>query len=104
MSIRMNKLAEESGLARASELLARPWTLLIIDQLSKGPLRFTEIATSLKGISTNLLTERLRMMVAHDIARRAPGIPVSSYELTERGRSVLPALEMLRQWGEELPA
>lgn len=99
----MNKLSEESGLARASVLLARPWTMLIIDRLSEGPLRFTEIATSLKGISTNLLTERLRTMVAHDIVRRAPGVAASSYELTERGRAVLPALEVLRHWGEDLP-
>ncbi|WP_120005083.1 winged helix-turn-helix transcriptional regulator [Nesterenkonia muleiensis] len=99
----MNKLSEESGLARASELLARPWTMLIVDRLSDGPLRFTEIATSLKGISTNLLTERLRTMVAHKIVRRTPGVSASSYELTERGRAVLPALEVLRQWGEDLP-
>ena len=100
----MSKLSEESGLARASELLARPWTMLIIDRLSEGPLRFTEIATSLRGISTNLLTERLRVLVAHDIVRRAPGVPASCYELAERGRSILPALEILRQWGNGLSA
>lgn len=101
MNARMNESQERIGLAKASGLLARPWTLLIIDRLADGPLRFTEIAVSLRGISTNLLAERLRVLTTHDVVQRSPGPATSRYELTERGRAVLPVVEILSQWGEQ---
>lgn len=68
------------GLVKASALLARPWTLLIIDRIAAGPLRFTEIVASLQGISTNLLTERLRTLLGNDIVRRTPTDSASIYD------------------------
>lgn len=87
-------------------LITGPWTLHIVWVLSEdGPKRFGELKRAVPGISTRVLTERLRMLeqagvVWREQAQTIP--PAVTYGLTGRGkelRSVLDSLgEIARRW------
>jgi DNA-binding HxlR family transcriptional regulator len=95
------------SLHRATALLGRPWTLLIINALAKSsPCRFSELARRLPGISTNLLTERLRQLQAFEIVERDTGsMPqfVITYRLTKLGAQLEPIIGELAGWASRLP-
>ena len=90
-------------------LLMGPWTTYIIWVLSdQGPQRFGALKRAVPGISTRMLTERLRMLQGADVIWReqAETIPPAvTYGLTSRGndlRSVLDALgEIAHNWEHE---
>jgi len=93
-------------ISTGTALLGRPWTLLIIDALAKSPCRFSELARRLPGISTNLLTERLRQLQAFGIVERDTGsMPqfVITYSLTELGSRLEPIIGELAAWATRLP-
>ncbi len=90
-------------------LITGPWTIYILWVLSEqGPLRFGELKRAVPGISTRVLTERLRMLEHADVVWReqAQTIPPAvTYGLTDRGaelRSVLDGLgEIAARWQAE---
>lgn len=92
------------GLAFALDVVGERWTMLIIRELVAGPQRFTDLLTGLPGISTNLLTERLKTLEAQEVVgRRTLPPPAAStvYELTARGRALEPALLEFGKWGSQ---
>lgn len=92
------------ALARSLDVVGERWTLLIVRELLPGPMRYTELKTSLKGIATNLLAERLRTMEAHGIVeRRLEGAGVA-YALTPWGEGLREPMEALGRWGAPLLA
>jgi DNA-binding HxlR family transcriptional regulator len=98
--------ASHQPLVAATALLGRPWTILIIDALGSSPCRFTALAGRLPGISTNLLTERLRQLQASGVVERDAGsLPefVITYRLTELGTQLNPIIEQLAAWATGLP-
>lgn len=92
-------------------LLTRPWTLHILWSLStNGPLRFGVLRKNVDGISSRVLTERLRTLEEKAIIYRRyePTIPPAvTYGITERMmdiEKVLSQLEALaRKWHMEGP-
>lgn len=90
------------GLATALDLLGERWTLLIVRELMPGPKRYSDLATALPGLGTNLLAERLKHLEQHAIAERRilpPPAASTVYELTDLGRELEPVLLHLAQWG-----
>lgn len=92
------------GLAYALDIVGERWTLLIIRELMAGPRRFTDIMTGLPGISTNLLSERLKSLEQQGLlSRRVLPPPAGStvYELTALGRALEATLLELGKWGSQ---
>ena len=58
------------GLAYALDIVGERWTLLIVRELIAGPRRFTDLLEGLPGISTNLLSERLKELEQQGMLRR----------------------------------
>lgn len=88
---------------RAVELVGRRWTGAIVRLLMPGPRRFNELLAAIPGISDRLLTERLRELEAEGLVRREvhAASPVRvSYELTESGAQLGPALDAIAHWAE----
>ncbi|WMX47606.1 winged helix-turn-helix transcriptional regulator [Streptomyces roseicoloratus] len=88
--------------ARALDAVGDRWTLLIVRELLAGPRRYTDLHADLPGVSTDMLAGRLKDMEGADlVTRRRLPPPVSAYvyELTERGRELLPVLRALAAWG-----
>src|SRR5580693_2144686 len=89
--------------ARSLDALGDWWSLLIIRDAMLGLRRFSEFQKSL-GLAKNILTVRLRALVAHGILKTEPASDGSAYQeyvLTPKGRGVFPVMVALRQWSEE---
>ncbi len=90
------------AIAHALDIVGDRWTLLLVRNLLAGPKRFSDLVKGLPGISTNMLTDRLKLLEAHElIATRYLPPPAAStvYELTQEGYGLVPALSALAQWG-----
>ncbi|MET9590320.1 helix-turn-helix domain-containing protein [Streptomyces sp. NPDC006516] len=88
--------------ARALDSVGDRWTLLIVRELLAGPRRYTDLHADLPGVSTDVLASRLKDMEQGGLAvrrRLPPPAAASVYELTERGRGLLPVLTALAHWG-----
>ena len=91
------------------QLLTRPWTMHILWALSSGgPTRFGALRRQIEGISSRLLTERLRTLEEKGFIYRhyEPTIPPAvTYGLTKRMGEISEALQKLddlaRKWQDE---
>lgn len=89
--------------ARALDLVGDRWTLLIVRELLAGPRRYTDLHADLPGVSTDVLASRLKDMERDGLTTRRRLPPPGAayvYELTPRGRELLPVLQALGKWGE----
>jgi DNA-binding HxlR family transcriptional regulator len=91
------------------EVIGDTWTLLIIRDLMFGDARhFRELLRSDEGISTNILADRLRKLLALGMISAADDPTHKQktvYSLTEMGISLVPVLVQLGAWGRRfLPA
>jgi DNA-binding HxlR family transcriptional regulator len=92
------------GLAYALDRVGERWTLLIIRELAAGPRRFTDLLEGLPGISTNLLSERLKELEQQGLLRRRklpPPAASSVYEITAVAQALEPTLLELGKWGSQ---
>ncbi|MGC5567281.1 winged helix-turn-helix transcriptional regulator [Streptomyces sp. FR-108] len=93
--------------ARALDAVGDRWTLLIVRELLAGPRRYTDLHADLPGVSTDVLASRLKDMERDGLTTRRrmpPPGAVYVYELTGRGRELLPVLQALGEWGAPLLA
>ncbi|MEV0170095.1 helix-turn-helix domain-containing protein [Streptomyces sp. NPDC050803] len=89
--------------ARALDVVGDRWTLLIVRELLSGPRRYTDLHADLPGVSTDVLASRLKDMERDGLATRRRLPPPGAayvYELSPRGRELLPVLQALGSWGE----
>ncbi|MFF4250752.1 winged helix-turn-helix transcriptional regulator [Streptomyces sp. NPDC001663] len=89
--------------ARALDLVGDRWTLLIVRELLAGPRRYTDLHADLPGVSTDVLASRLKDMERDGLSTRRRLPPPGAayvYELTARGRELLPVLQALSVWGQ----
>jgi len=87
--------------ACALDLLGDRWTLLVIRDLFFGRSRFSEFQRAPEGIATNILTDRLNLLVGHGLVERRtePSSRRAGYHLTDKGRSLRPVLVAVKEWG-----
>jgi DNA-binding HxlR family transcriptional regulator len=84
------------------EVLAKPWTGLLIVALEGGPLRFCELRDAVGSIGDRMLSLRLRELEQNRLVRRHvfAGPPVRvEYELTDTGRGFGEVSDAVRRWG-----
>ena len=92
-------------IAGALQLIGDKWTMLVVRDLCAGPKRTTELLEDLHPISSRTLMGRLREMEQDNLVLRNNygGLPRRvEYELTERGRRLVPLLEALMKTGQAL--
>ena len=85
----------------AIELIGKRWSGAIIWALADQPMRFAELKRAVPGLSDRLLSRRLRELETAGLINRTveDGLPVKvTYDLTEKGRSLRPAIQTLREW------
>ena len=91
-----------SCLASTLDLLGDRWTFLLIRDLLSEKKRYGEFLSSKEGISSNVLTERLRRLERAGIIERKlyqSNPPRYSYHLTPKGMELAPVLGILAKWG-----
>lgn len=83
--------------------IAGKWTILVVDALLEGTLRYTDLSRRIEGVSQKMLTQTLRNLEADGFITRTvyPTIPPKvEYDLTTLGRSLAEPITALRQWTE----
>jgi DNA-binding HxlR family transcriptional regulator len=93
---------QSCSLACALDRIGERWSLLIVRELSLGPLRFSDLVRNVGGAPTDVLTKRLRDLEQHGIVQRRELDPPASgvaYELTEVGRGLERPMLELGRWG-----
>ena len=84
------------------DLIGGKYKSLILWHLSDGKLRFSELRSRIKKATPKMLTQQLRELETQKLIHREvfPVIPLKvEYSLTETGRSLLPILVAMRDWG-----
>ena len=90
--------------AATLELIGGKYKSLILWHLSQGKLRFSELRSRVTGATPKMLTQQLRELETHNLIHREvfPVIPPKvEYSLTETGKSLMPILVAMRDWGAE---
>jgi DNA-binding HxlR family transcriptional regulator len=93
----------DDSVGGAAALLGDRWTFLILREAFFGTQRFNEFAQNL-GLSRNILSSRLKMLVSTGIFEMhpyGPGKARSEYCLAKPGRDIFPIVVALLQWGDK---
>lgn len=92
------------NLVRGVALIQEKWTLLIIGHLMAEPCGFNELARKAQGVSATTLSQRLSFLEDAGLVKKtihSTMPPRTSYELTEAGRGLGPALQEIEAWSEK---
>jgi DNA-binding HxlR family transcriptional regulator len=90
------------GLDAAMATVGDRWTLLVVDALLDGPLRFSDLQEAIPKVAPNVLSSRLRRLEDQGLvsgARYSDRPPRVEYRVTEAGRDLAGALRLLSRWG-----
>jgi DNA-binding HxlR family transcriptional regulator len=96
----------ECPVAQSLEIIGEWWSLLIIRDAFRGLRRFEAFQASL-GIARNMLSRRLKALVAAGILEKRPYSERPrrhEYRLTEKGRALMPVMISLMMWGNRWTA
>lgn len=86
----------------ALDLIGGKWKSIILFRLSQGTKRFNELGRLLPKTTPRMLTQQLRDLERDGLVSRtvyAEVPPRVEYDLTKAGRTLLPVLEVLKDWG-----
>lgn len=90
------------------DTLANKWVCLVLAALAGGPLRHSELARQIAGVSQKMLTQTLRALERDGLVSRTitASVPVRvDYELTGLGRDLGGVVLELKRWAERhMPA
>lgn len=79
------------------------WSALVVLTLLGGPRRFTELRTTIGGVTPKVLAQTLRAMARDGLVTRTvfPEVPPRvEYELTALGRSLEHPIRAITDWAE----
>jgi DNA-binding HxlR family transcriptional regulator len=98
------KYVENCPVTATMGIIGGKWKLLILYVISNDINRFGKMSMMLKDISKQMLTTQLRELETDVIIERKiyPEIPPRvEYSLTEKGRTLQPIINLMRDWGNE---
>ena len=95
---------EHCPVAATLELIGGKYKALILWHLAEKDLRFSQLREVIHSATAKMLTQQLRELEAHALIHREvfPVVPPKVvYSLTELGRSLMPILVAMRDWGAD---
>ncbi len=84
------------------ELIGGKYKALILFHMIEGKLRFSELQRNIPKATPKMLTQQLRELERDNLLLRTvyPVIPPKvEYQLTDFGKSIIPVLESMCNWG-----
>lgn len=100
-----NPYDEKCAIVYAMSIIGSKWKIPILWHLSHYKImHYNELKRHLSGITNTVLTRCLRELEADQIVLRMSSgtVPPSvTYELTEDGKDLVPALDGLYAWGDK---
>lgn len=94
----------ECPLAKMLDVVGDKWSLLIIRDLAMGKSTYSELESSAEGITTSVLSTRLKMLTSIGLIEKQlyqTKPKRYQYLLTEKGQSLVPLLKAIVCWAEE---
>ena len=104
MDVIRDKYVENCPVTATMGVIGGKWKLLILYLISNEINRFGKMNMLLKDISKQMLTTQLRELENDGIIDRKiyPEIPPRvEYFLSEKGKTLLPIIELMKVWGNE---
>lgn len=99
-----NECLSSTGFSYTLSLISGKYKMIILYTLMEfGVVRFNEMKKYIGGISYKTLSVTLKELEADGLVHREeyPQIPPKvEYSLTERGRSLIPILDSMCEWGD----
>lgn len=92
---------------RTLRVIGGRWKSLILYHLDTSPRRFNELRRLMPDVTQRMLTQHLRELEADGIVHREVKEKVPphvEYSFTEMGRSLLPILTAMAEWGYANPS
>ncbi|MFJ7146857.1 winged helix-turn-helix transcriptional regulator [Streptomyces sp. NPDC100445] len=84
--------------------ISNKWVSLIVNALSAGPQRYSDLSRRLASISQKMLTQTLRNLERDGLVERTVtlSVPVRvDYALTPLGEGLIPVMQAIKSWAEE---
>lgn len=91
-------------IAATLDIVGDRWTLVILRDLFVGKKRYSDFLASPERITTNILANRLDLIEKAGLATRKAYQDRPKryeYELTEKGRDLLPILQAMSRWANK---
>lgn len=98
------EILAECPISTFFHLLGGRWKLSVLYNLERKPLRFTELKKRVIGISDKMLSQQLKSLQEMGFVEREVlnEIPVKVfYRLSEKGKTLIPILAQIYNWGDE---
>lgn len=89
------------------EMIGGKWHTIILHYLSDGAKRYGELRRLLPAVSEKMLIQSLKELEKNGIVYRhaeATIPPRVEYSLTDHGKTLLPVIEAMHQWGMQAQA
>ncbi len=86
------------------EVIGGKWKPMILWHLTQGTKRFGELKRLMPQVTQQMLTTHLRELESHGVVHRqvyAEVPPKVEYSATDLGKSLLPIMELMHDWGEK---
>lgn len=91
-------------IACSLDILGDKWTLVVLRDLICGKKTYSDLVSSPEKIPTNRLAERLKKLESEGMVSKVEYQKKPKryeYQLTQKGRDVLPILQELARWGNK---
>lgn len=93
------------SLSQALSIIGGKWKPMIIYQLSGSKKRFGQLDAAIYGLSRKVLTTQLNQLIEDGLVKRIAYNEVPprvEYELTDKGRELIPIFMSIAKWGDYL--
>lgn len=100
----MEKSKHTKTLSQILTIIGNKWTLLIIYNLQRSSVRFTNLQRAVGGITHKSLSSELKRLEKEGIVSRTvyAEVPIRvEYRLTEKGIALLSAARNILHWGTQ---
>jgi DNA-binding HxlR family transcriptional regulator len=95
---------EACAYRRVLEIISNKWSALVIYALEGGTQRYAEVLRRIEGVTHKMLTQTLRQLERDGLVKRdshQSAAPFVEYTLTPLGQTLIPHMQMLKQWTRE---
>ena len=93
------------AVVRTVNYIGGKWKPIILIRLIEGRVRFGKLTIQVADISRKILTQQLReleedgLIIRHEYKEKPPRV---EYELSERGKTLIPVLKAMFDWGVQM--
>lgn len=98
------EICKDCPVAKTADLLGDSFSILIVRDLLVKPRRFGELETSLAGVSTRTLCNKLKMLDEEGLITRKEyktHPPKVEYKLTRKGEAFHGVVDAMRAYGKK---